>query len=97
MDKSKVMQHCAEDYSGLARDGRCYLYRVMAPQRATLRLERTNGGRWFVSELKLKANREPSPDTWRAVQHWLYLQTPIEGEGEREESERTAENHDECR
>ncbi|MBM3395492.1 MAG: hypothetical protein FJ147_26795 [Deltaproteobacteria bacterium] len=94
MVESKVMQHCAEDYSGLARDGRCYLYRVVAPQRATLRLERTAGGRWFVSELKLKANREPSPETWRAVQHWLYLQAPIEGKGEGEESERTNTNHD---
>jgi hypothetical protein len=91
------MAHCADSYTELVTHGRCFIYRVLRPQRATLRMERTAEGGWRIAELKLKANREPSPDTWRAVQHWLYLQTPIEGEGEREESERTAENHDECR
>ena len=46
------------------------LYRVLWPERATLRLSKA-GERWRIAELRCHRNQEPSPETFEFVKTWL--------------------------
>ena len=55
---------------------RCYLeelyvYRITAPERASVALVRRPDGRWSVLEFKARFNAEPTKQTVRLVQQWL--------------------------
>src|SRR5436190_808790 len=53
------------------RDGRCYIYRVLSPQLATLSVAKGPDGGWQIQQLFLSCNRPVSPETWQFVQKWL--------------------------
>lgn len=71
------MHHCVPSYADVIYTGHCYLYRVLAPQRATLYITRVNGPGlhghrgWNIGELRLVCNGEPSAETRQAVLSWL--------------------------
>ncbi|MEB2310743.1 MAG: PcfJ domain-containing protein [Sorangiineae bacterium] len=67
--EGRVMQHCCEAYHHDARTGQAYLYRVLAPERATLELEPT-GNRPRLVQLRGVRNAPVSPETKRAVFAW---------------------------
>ena len=64
------MHHCAGGYVRRAARGECFFYRVLAPERATLAIERSPRG-WRILDLKAACNRKPSAATLRTVQGWL--------------------------
>ena len=70
------MSHCVFDYYEDALSGRLAFYRILAPERATLALERGSGRRgWRVWSFKRRANREPSFEGYSDVMRWLRRRT----------------------
>jgi hypothetical protein len=68
--EGRKMHHCAGGYVRRAARGECFFYRVVAPERATLAIERGPRG-WRILDLKAVCNRKPSAATLRTVQAWL--------------------------
>jgi len=64
------MQHCCLSYVDRIREGRCYLYRVLAPERGTLEIDR-RGPRLQISQFKLARNQAPSVAAVLAVRRWF--------------------------
>jgi hypothetical protein len=51
--------------------GATYIYRITAPERATLAIIRSSDGCWYRSELKARRNASVYAETARAVDIWL--------------------------
>ena len=69
--EGRTQSNCVLGYADAVRQGRLYCYRVLQPERATLSLIATAGGRWTLGELRTACNR-PVRDTTRAlVEEWL--------------------------
>lgn len=67
--EGRLQHNCVAGYIGQVARGRVYLYRVYAPERATLSLA-WNGLRWIVSELRCACNNVPARETFSAVEQW---------------------------
>jgi hypothetical protein len=63
--------NCVGSYVWRVLQGGTYIYRVMAPERATLAVVRGADGCWRRSELKAKSNRKVRTSTVAAVDRWL--------------------------
>jgi hypothetical protein len=90
IEEGEEMQHCVASYVPSMTSGKAMivLYRVLWPERATLRLGKT-GERWLIGELRGYRNRQVSDETLEYVESWLReVQEPAEaiaggpGEGE---------------
>ncbi len=68
--EGKTMQHCVKSYFHDIFKGLAAVYRVTAPERATMSLEMGQKG-WRLGQLKLQGNAEPSRDTVAIVNAWL--------------------------
>lgn len=79
LEEGRLMSHCIGSYGPLLADGGTAVYRVMAPERATLALAR-HGDIWRISELKLERNQDASPATWNAVSAWLKRGNPAQND-----------------
>lgn len=73
LEEGDAMAHCIGSYGPLAATGDTAVYRVLAPERATLAIERQGNG-WRISELKLARNQDAAPATWQAINAWLRRQ-----------------------
>ena len=69
IEEGASMRHCVTSYASLVAEGRCYIYRVISPQRATMEIRL--GGQPSISQLKLERNKEPSDECWKHVQSWF--------------------------
>jgi hypothetical protein len=58
-------------YEPYVRRGLCYIYRVLAPERATLSMISRGTVSWSIGELKTARNHTVSRETWRVVREWL--------------------------
>ena len=68
--EGRQQHNCVASYERLARRGGIALYRVTAPERATLSLVHERG-RWRIDELKGPCNRRVAQPTRDAVNAWL--------------------------
>jgi PcfJ-like protein len=68
--EGREQHNCVASYARLARRRQVALYKVLAPQRATLSLVREDGV-WRIDELETACNRGVSASTRAAVNHWL--------------------------
>jgi hypothetical protein len=70
--EGEEMDHCIASYIPEMTTGEkpTLLYRVLWPERATLRLTKT-GERWRLAELRCRRNQEPSPETFEFVRSWV--------------------------
>jgi hypothetical protein len=65
-------QHnCVGGYTHWVKDRRGYIYRVLAPERATLSIIKGADGCWCIDQLELSYNRPTGTATRQAVQAWL--------------------------
>lgn len=71
LEEGNRQSNCVASYANAVAAGRCFIYRMLAPQRCTIALEKDTHGCWQLTEMKLSCNREPSPDAVAAVQQWL--------------------------
>jgi len=72
IEEGEEMQHCVASYVPSMTSGKVViaLYRVLWPERATLRLGMT-GDRWHIAELRGYRNRQVSDETREYVESWL--------------------------
>ena len=68
--EGKEMQHCVKSYLRDILKWFTAVYRVTFPERATLSLERGPHA-WYLGQLKLRNNEEPSEETVAFVHTWL--------------------------
>lgn len=70
--EGEQMDHCVASYIPEMTSGEkaILLYRVLWPERATLRLAKT-GEKWRIAELRCQRNQAPSPETFEFVRTWL--------------------------
>ena len=64
-------RNCVGSYQWRVLSGDTYIYRVMAPERATLAIKKGADGCWRRSELKARKNRKVKAATARLVDKWL--------------------------
>ncbi len=67
-----IEQHnCVGSYAEKIQKGRCSIYRVLWPERATLSISKGPDGCWEIQQLQLSYNRAVSQDTRQFVQGWF--------------------------
>jgi hypothetical protein len=69
-EEGRLMQHCVATYARRVRDHRCYIYRMLEPERATIEIV-LDRGEPLIGQFKLAGNREPGSAAWAAVYAWL--------------------------
>ncbi|GFK95305.1 hypothetical protein NNJEOMEG_03164 [Fundidesulfovibrio magnetotacticus] len=70
-DEGEAMRHCVASYVERVLWGACAIYRVLAPQRATLEVVILEDGKCRLGQLKLSCNREASAETQARVRRWM--------------------------
>ncbi len=73
-EEGRLQRNCAAGFVSRICAGAVYLYRVLAPERATLEIV-LSGRKPRLGELKLSCNRKPSAASRRAVKAWLEAAT----------------------
>ncbi|NEX23024.1 hypothetical protein G3480_22445 [Thiorhodococcus mannitoliphagus] len=68
--EGRDMRHCVASYAGRVRNRRCYIYRLLEPERATIEIV-LGGAEPTIGQFKLAGNREPSPASREVVAVWL--------------------------
>jgi len=65
------MQNCISSYLCQIYDGRCFAYRLIKPERATVLVDRRSR-RWSIAEAMLAANaRQVKSSTWNLLTEWV--------------------------
>jgi hypothetical protein len=70
LEEGQLMHNCVAGYAQAVANGGEYIYRVVAPERATLCL-RYDRGHWRLTQIKGVCNRPVSQATLDAVTAWL--------------------------
>lgn len=78
-NEGKSMHHCILSYRQRIISGEYYVYKICAPQRATIGLRLANG-QWAIDQIKLVCNGMPSDETKEWVYKWLSNATSCNGE-----------------
>jgi hypothetical protein len=86
-EEARAMNHCALTMVHEFLKGDAFLFRVLEPERATLKIKKA-GHRLVIEELKLVNNDEPSQATYAAVEEWLDGSARIASSPRRPEGER---------
>lgn len=71
LDEGSAMHHCVASYAERILQRKCYIYRILTPERATLELLAMPDGKWRIGQIKLACNRNPAIDTLLYVRMWL--------------------------
>ena len=69
--EGREQSNCVASYTANVVDRKCYIYRIIHPSRATLRIHRQIDGNWGISEIKASCNREVPHETRVFVKQWL--------------------------
>jgi len=72
-EEGRVQHNCVHSYAERVRAGECYIYRVLAPERATLSIVKGEDGCWEIEQLYLSCNRPVASHTWQRVEAWLAM------------------------
>ncbi len=71
--EGKEMRHCVGSYVPDCLDGKAFIYKVLAPERATLEV-RVRDGVVVAKQLKIACNGAPTAATVEAVRAWLHAE-----------------------
>ena len=71
-EEGRNQGNCVASYAARVRRGGLYIYKVLAPQRATLSIMLGSDGCWHTHQLKRKGNRRVNSHTVGIVAHWLH-------------------------
>ena len=69
--EGKAQKNCVGSYSRRVAQGGTYIYKILAPERATLSIVRAAGGTWQIGELLLAGNHDVGADTVVFVEKWI--------------------------
>lgn len=75
-EEGAVQRHCVATYAQRVASGGWFIYRVLAPDRATLSICRGADGRWEIEQLNGKANAPVASRTHQIVRAWLERHDP---------------------
>ena len=64
-------RNCVGGYADRVHARRCYIYRVVEPQRATLSIVKRPSGEWVIGELVSACNGPVEKETESAINDWL--------------------------
>lgn len=70
-DEGIAQHNCIGGLISGIRAGHAHIYRVLAPERATLSIVQGTGGEWVISQLKAACNKPVKEVTVMAVEEWL--------------------------
>jgi hypothetical protein len=70
-DEGWAQGNCVATYQWRVLAGDTYIYKIMAPERATLAIVRGADGCWYRAELNGDGNCKVKPATERLVDMWL--------------------------
>ncbi|MGE4653276.1 MAG: hypothetical protein AAEJ53_20510 [Myxococcota bacterium] len=71
IDEGDSQHNCVASYAPIIVIGWRHIYRVLAPERATLSIVREPDGKWVIGELEAAYNTPVSPETHDVVRAWL--------------------------
>jgi len=69
--EGREQRNCVRLYARLVAAGEICIYRVLAPERATLSIVPAGDGSWRRRELRAAANADVSDETRATVDQWL--------------------------
>lgn len=69
--EGREQHNCVGGFAKWVQDGKGYIYRVLAPERATLSIVKGPDGCWCIDQLKLACNEPVSPATRQVVLSWI--------------------------
>jgi len=72
-----TMHNCVAGYGRRVKNGECFVYRVLTPERCTLSITRGENGEFAICELKAAWNKQPTRTTREAVETWLRDARPL--------------------
>jgi len=70
IEEGKTMQHCVASYAEKVFKRKCYIYKVISPERSTVEIDLREGVP-HIRQLQLHRNTRPSQVTFGAVKNWL--------------------------
>ncbi len=70
VEEGRMMHHCVASYASAVFNRRCYIYRILAPERGTVEIELHAGGP-MINQIRLQHNKMPGQETILSVQEWL--------------------------
>lgn len=71
LDEGVEMKHCVGGYVDRVMGGDVFIYRVHAPERATMEVQRLPDGKFRIEQVKLWRNGKVSKETWNFLKKWL--------------------------
>lgn len=71
LDEGVEMKHCVGGYVDRVMGGDVFIYRVHAPERATMEVRRLPDGKYRIEQVKLCRNGKASMETFRAMNRWI--------------------------
>lgn len=69
--EGREQKNCVATYAAGVAAGKCFIYRVLHPSRATLCIRRQSDGNWGLAELEASCNRKADSATQEFVKQWL--------------------------
>ena len=66
------MRHCVISYAQKMAAGKCSIYKILSPERATLEID-TRGDTPKIEQIKLYRNGRPASRTLEAVEKWFTM------------------------
>lgn len=69
--EGRAQKNCVATYAARVAERKCYIYKVLHPQRATLCIRPQPDGNWGLSELEVSCNRKADRATFAFVRDWL--------------------------
>jgi hypothetical protein len=70
-EEGQEMHNCVFSYCRIIWEKKYYVYKVLAPQRATLGILFEKNGKKKIDQLRLACNTAPSEETYAAVEKWF--------------------------
>jgi hypothetical protein len=70
-EEGLVQHHCVGSYAGSVKQGKCYIYRILSPERATLSLAKGPDGGWEIAQLYRACNQPVGTATRQSIEAWL--------------------------
>ena len=71
LEEGRQQRNCVGGYGERVAGGNVFIYRVLAPERATLSIQPSADGGYEIQQLLLSCNRPVAPATEQAVRRWL--------------------------
>lgn len=69
--EGREQKNCVATYAAGVAAGKCFIYRVLYPSRATLCVRLQSDGNWGISQLEASCNRKADSATHEFVNQWL--------------------------